>query len=161
MELLEMNVPRSSPRPQHPPSQTHPNFRVSHVGRHAAGGKPPARAHERARARGLDALVSPLIPRDGDFGDNHRFRDDGARSTSRDEPRGHARGRRERVALHHAPTKASEDARAFSWPARVAARAGKSSSYFELHRVKSSYPMHFTIGTSYDRLVLLPYLIPP
>ena len=57
-----MNVPRSSPRPQHPPSQTHPNFRVSHVGRHAAGGKPPARAHERARARGLDALVSPLIP---------------------------------------------------------------------------------------------------
>ncbi len=68
----------------------------------------------------------------GDFGDNHRFRDVGARSTSRDEPRGHASGRRERAALDHAPTKAREEAHAISWPLRVAARAGKSSSYCEL-----------------------------
>ena len=79
----------------------------------------------------------------------HRFRDDGARSTRRDELRGHAHGHRERAALNHAPTKACEGARALSWRVRVAARAGKSSSYFELDRVKSSYTVQITIGTSY------------
>ena len=79
----------------------------------------------------------------GDFGDNHEFRDDGVQSTSRDAPRGHARDRRERAALDHPPTKAREEARALSWPVRVAARAGKSSEHIGVDRSKSEFGVQF------------------
>ena len=103
--------------------------RVIRIRRETPGASPRARQSERTRPARV-----PTDSSVGDFGDIHRFRDDGARSTSRDEPRGHARGRRERAALDHAPMKAREEAIALSWHVRAAARAGKSSSYIELLR---------------------------
>lgn len=88
----------------------------------------PKSASEREASR-------PRVPTNslvGDGSDNDGFRNDGARSTSRDEPRGHARDRRERMALDHAPTKSREDACAISWPVRVAAHAEKPSEQIEV-----------------------------
>ena len=125
-----LNAAPAAPSIANAPRFSHEPRQETRGGREAPRAGPRACESERTRRARV-----PTDSSVGDFGDNHRFRDDGARSTSRDEPRGHARGRRERAALDHAPTKAREEARALSWPVRAAPRAGKSSSYIELNRV--------------------------
>ena len=99
--------------------------RVIRGRREAPVAGPRARQSERP-----DDLESPVIPRLVMMATIT----DGLRS---------ARGRRERVALHHAPTKAREDARALSWPVRVAARAGNSSEQIGVDRSKSESCLQF------------------
>ena len=133
-----LNAAPAAPSIANAPRFSHEPRRETRDGREAPRAGPRACETERTRRARV-----PTDSSVGDFGDNHRFRDDGARSTSRDEPRGHARGRRERAALDHAPTKACEEARALSWPVRVAARAGKSSEHIGVDRSKSEFCLHF------------------
>jgi hypothetical protein len=57
-------------------------------------------------------------------GTSNVFREDEARSTTRDEPRSRVLGRRERAMVDHEHKIACEDARAFSWRERGARGVG-------------------------------------